>query len=405
MEVNQLAPTPSPSANRGTVMVVDDNPANLTLMERMLLSRGYEVRSFPRGRMALQAAREEPPDLILLDINMPEMSGYEVCDRLKSDPRLSGIPVIFLSAMNDPEDKLLGFRAGGVDYVSKPFQFEEVQARVDAHVRLRRLHLRVEIDNRRLHELVDLQIRKIADSQMETIFAVAKLAEARDDETAMHLERVQAYCRLLATGLSAHPRYRSTVGSAWIGNIYHASPLHDIGKVAIPDRILLKPGKLTTEEFEIMKTHTVVGAQTLRSVHEKYPDNAFIAMGIEVARSHHEWWDGAGYPDGRAGDEIPLSARIVAVADCYDAIRSRRRYKPAVPHAETCAIILGESGSHFDPGVMAVFTELADTFRDVSERMAVAHACEERDRLGRIACGNVATFPSAVAVFRPPLAS
>jgi putative two-component system response regulator len=376
MEMNRLANSASPSANKGTVMVVDDNPANLTLMERMLRSRGYEVRSFPRGRMALLAAAEEPPDLILLDINMPEMNGYEVCNRLKSDPRVSGIPVIFLSAMNDSEDKLLGFRAGGVDYVSKPFQFEEVQARVDAHVRLRRLQQEVESDNRHLHELVDLQVKQIADSQMETIFAVAKLAEARDDETAMHLERVQAYCRLLATGLSAHPRYRSTVGSAWIGNIYHASPLHDIGKVAIPDQILLKPGKLTTEEFEIMKTHTVVGAQTLRTVHERYPDNAFIAMGIDVARSHHEWWDGAGYPDGHAGEDIPLSARIVAVADCYDAIRSRRRYKPAVPHEETCAIILGESGKHFDPGVMAVFTELADTFREVSERTAVSDAEE-----------------------------
>jgi len=213
---------------------------------------------------------------------------------------------------------------------------------------------------------------------METIFAVAKLAEARDDETALHLERVQAYCRLLATGLSEHPRYRGTVGSAWIGNIYHASPLHDIGKVAIPDSILLKPGKLSTEEFEIMKTHTVVGAQTLRTVHDRYPDNAFIAMGIEVARSHHEWWDGAGYPDGHAGEEIPLSARIVAVADCYDAIRSRRRYKPAISHAETCAIILGESGRHFDPGVIAVFTELADTFREVSERMAVSDTGEEK---------------------------
>jgi putative two-component system response regulator len=385
MENNRLAATASPSANRGTVMVVDDNPANLMLMERMLLSRGYEVRSFPRGRMALHAAAEEPPDLILLDINMPEMSGYEVCGRLKSDPRLSGIPVIFLSAMNDPEDKLLGFRAGAVDYVSKPFQFEEVQARVDAHVRLRRLQQHVEADNCHLQELVDLQVKKIADSQMGTIFAVAKLAEARDDETALHLERVQIYCQLLATGLSEHPAYRSTLGSAWIGNIYHASPLHDIGKVAIPDSILLKPGKLTGEEFEIMKTHTVLGSQTLRTVLDRYPDNAFVAMGIEVARSHHEWWNGAGYPDGHAGEEIPLSARIVAVADCYDAIRSKRRYKPAIPHAETCAIILGESGKHFDPGVIAVFTELADSFREVSERMAASDTEEEKDLLPRIA--------------------
>jgi len=355
--------------HHGRIMVVDDNPANLKLLEDMLRKYGYDVRSFPRGRLALEAAGLEPPDLILLDINMPEMSGYEVCERLKASKRLSGIPVIFLSALKDTEDKVKGFRSGGVDYISKPFQFEEVQARVSAHVGLRLLQQRFETDNYHLQELVQVQVKQIADAHMATIFAIARLAEARDRETGRHLERIQILCRLLAAGLSEHPRYKTTVNSAWIRNIFHASPLHDIGKVAIPDRILLKPGPLTFEERAIMETHAALGAQTLSAVRERYPDNEFIEMGIEVTRWHHERWDGGGYPDGLAGEEIPLSARILAVADCYDGIRSRRRYKAAIPHEETCEMILRESGDHFDPVVTAVFEKLAETVGDAWSRM------------------------------------
>jgi putative two-component system response regulator len=366
LHMELTAPNPAGSVSsvtRGMVMVVDDNPANLQLMEEMLLSCGYEVRSFPRGRMAMAAATKQPPDLILLDINMPEMTGFEVCEELRLSPQLSGIPVIFLSAMNSAEARLQGFRSGGVDYISKPFQFEEVHARVDAHVRLRQLH-------RKMQERVQLQIKKTSDAQMETIFAIAKLTEARDDETGGHLERVQSFTRLLTIGLSEDPKYKATIDSAWIRNIYFASPLHDIGKVAIPDRILLKPGPLTAEEFAVMKTHAALGAQTLRAVHYKYPDNEFIEMGIDIAQSHHEWWDGSGYPNGLAGEAIPLCARILAVADCYDAIRSKRHYKSGISHEETCAIILRDSGYHFDPAVIAVFSKLSNVFQDVWTRMS-----------------------------------
>src|SRR5580658_3827930 len=367
--IDNLTAALARSATRGTVMVVDDNPENLQLMEEMLLSRGYDVRCLPSGRLALAAVSEEAPDLILLDINMPEMNGYEVCEQLKSSAHLSAIPVIFLSALNTPEDRLQGFRSGGFDYVAKPFQYEEVQARVDAHVRLRRLHRAMQNHNYSLQELVRIQVKRIVDMQLQTIFAIAKLAEARDDEMGMHLERVQAYCGLIAIGLSRNPKYSATLGSAWIRNIVHASPLHDIGKVAIPDRILLKPGPLTPEEFGIMKTHAALGSQTLEKVNDRYPDNEFIAMGIDLARSHHERWDGTGYPDGLAREEIPLCARILAVGDCYDAIRSKRCYKPAIPHEDACAIILRDGGTHFDPAVTAAFGELADTFRDVWTRM------------------------------------
>lgn len=369
---DRIASAPTLSATAGVVMVVDDNPANLRLMEEMLRPRGYEVRSFPRGRMALAAATQNPPDLILLDITMPEMTGYEVCERLKASPQLAKIPVIFLSALDALEDRLRGFRAGGVDYISKPFQFEEVQARVDAHVRLRRFQIQIESDNRRLQDLVQAQVGRIAEGHLATIFAIARLAETRDDQTGKHLERIQTFCQLLAEGLSRISPYNDVIDKAWIEDIFHASPLHDIGKVAIPDQILQKPGKLTPEEAAIMKTHTTLGAHTLRAVYQRFPDNNLIAMGIEAALSHHERWDGTGYPNGLRGEEIPLCARILAVADCYDALRSKRCYKPAVPHDETCAIILENCGTQFDPAVSAVFRELASTFGEVRNAMDIA---------------------------------
>jgi putative two-component system response regulator len=359
--------TPPPESQqgpifKGVVMVVDDNPANLRLMEEMLQPRGYEVHSFPRGRLALAAAFENPPDLILLDVNMPEMTGYEVCAAIRASDRLDGVPVIFLSSLNSAEDVLKGFQYGAVDYVSKPFRMEEVHARVEAHVRLRRLQHRIETDNRRLRDLVQAQVERIAAGHIATTFAFAKLADARDGETGEHLERIQTLSKLLAQQLSRHPAFRATIGNAWIGNLFHASPLHDIGKVAIPDRILLKPGALTAEEFAIMKTHTTLGAATLKAVRERYAENEFVSMGIEIARSHHERWDGAGYPDGLSGERIPLCARIVAVADCYDALRSKRRYKQPFSHARTRAIILENAGRQFDPAVTAAFGEIEGTF-------------------------------------------
>lgn len=354
---------------RSNIMIVDDNPAEVKLLEQMLRQYWCRVKSFQRGRLALAEADKEPPDLILLDIKMPELNGYEVCEKLKSSAHLSGIPVIFLSALNALKDKVKGFRSGAVDYITKPFQFEEVQSRVGAHVRLRLRQNQVETHNRDLQDLVQIQAKKIGEGHIAIIFAVAKLAETRDDQTALHLERIQMLCKLLAEGLSGHAMYKTIIDDAWIRNIFHASPLHDIGKVAVPDQILLKPCRLTPEEFAIMKTHAALGAQTLRAVHQRFPDNELIAMGIQLAQSHHERWDGGGYPDGLREEEIPLCARIMAVADCYDALRSRRCYKPPIPHDETCAIILASRDTQFDPLVSAVFSELAETFREIWNEM------------------------------------
>jgi putative two-component system response regulator len=361
--------TQAPTLPGGAVMVVDDDPESLQLMEKALGRGGYEVRSFSGGRIALAAAVERPPDLILLDIKMPEMNGYEVCERLKLSARLAQIPVIFVSGLCSTEEKLQGFRLGGVDYVSKPFQSEEVQARVESHLEQRRFQRQVEADNCRLHDLVEAQLTRVADAQFEAVFAIAKVADARDDITGRHQNRVQNFCKLLAVGLGEQPKYQEVVNYEWINNIFHASPLHDIGKVSIPDRILLKPGPLDFEEFEIMKTHTTLGSKILSAVHERYPDNPFIGMGIEVARSHHERWDGAGYPDGLGGVEIPLCARILAVADCYDTLRSRRCYKSPVSHDDTYAIIMSESGRHFEPQITVTFRALQGTFQDVWSKL------------------------------------
>lgn len=350
-------------------MVVDDNQTNLKLVSRMLNDGGHRVETFQRGADALSHAEYQPPDLVLLDINMPEMDGFEVCRRMKAHPRLREVPVLFISALSGTEDKVRAFAAGGLDYVTKPFNVSEVRARVQTHLTVNRLRKELQRHNRELEQLVQEKVGEIHDSQIATIVALAKLAEHRDSETGKHLERVREYSRLLAeelqrSGVASHP-----VTLEFITNLYHATPLHDIGKVAIPDTILLKPGKLTAEEFEVMKTHAVVGAETIRSVHTQYRNNGFLATGLALTRSHHERWDGAGYPDGLAGEDIPLEGRIMAVADVYDALRSERVYKPAYSHEKTREIILEGSGSQFDPVVVDSFVATEQDFERISREL------------------------------------
>lgn len=348
------------------ILIVDDTPANLRLLASMLAQRGYKARPVPSGALALQAVKSQPPELILLDINMPGLNGYEVCRQLKADEKTREIPVIFLSALGETEDKLNAFAAGGVDYISKPFQFEEVDARITTHLKLRQLQKQLEDHNRHLSRLVEAQVKKIPDSQLATIFALAKLSESRDEDTGAHLFRVRGYCRAIATHLFRGGPYASDVDERFIENLYFSSPLHDIGKVSIPDAILLKKGPLTPEEWAVMKTHTTLGAATLDVVLEQYPDNEMVRMGREIARSHHERWNGTGYPHGISGEAIPLPARIFAMADQYDALRSTRPYKRGFTHDETVKIIVEGDGrtmpEHWDPVILAAFREVETEF-------------------------------------------
>jgi len=352
-----------------TIMVVDVTPANLKVLGGALREKGYRVLSFPRGDLALKAAAKNPPDLILLDIMMPGMDGFEVCNHLKKDKKLKNIPVLFISALTETADKVRAFSTGGVDYVTKPFQFEEVYARVETHLKLRELQRDLEKYNRDLEGLVQEKIGEIAESQLATIFALAKLAERRDDDTGQHIERTRTFCKVLVEELRKNPHYATEVDDVFVETIFRTAPLHDIGKVGIPDHVLLKPGKLDPQEWEIMKTHAAIGAQTLKVVRVKYPRNVFISMGVDIAQFHHEKWDGSGYPDGLAGEAIPLSARIMALADVYDALRSKRPYKEPFPHELACQIIGEGNGNHFDPGVVEAFVAVKKEFEKIRAQM------------------------------------
>ncbi len=353
--MNKTPPPPN-------VLIVDDASANLELLAGILRERGIEPRPVLSGQLALMAAQADPPDLILLDITMPVMNGFEVYERLKADAALKNIPVIFITALMETADKLKAFSMGAVDYVTKPFQAEEVCARVDTHLRLRKLQMDLNHYNTHLEELVQEKIKEISRSQMATIFALAKLAESRDSDTGQHLERVQTLSRILAAELRGMPQYASIITDQYLENLYQAAPLHDIGKVGIPDAILIKREKLSTDEFSEIKRHTTIGAQTLKAVQAEFPGNSFIAMGIDIAQSHHEYFNGSGYPEGLSGDAIPLSARIVAVADVYDAMRSKRPYKAALTHAEAVDFIIESGGKHLSPDIVAAFARRVGDF-------------------------------------------
>lgn len=351
------------------LLIVDDNPNNLRLLSSMLAEKGYKVRSVINGQMAITAVKTLPPDLILLDINMPDMNGYQVCKELKSDPAFDEIPVIFISALDELEDKVKAFISGGVDYITKPFQIEEVLARVNTHITLRRTQVELETAksqleqiNRDQEKIICQQVKKISSYQLATIFALAKLADSRDQDTGIHLEHCKILCKILAEECRHFPRFQTSIDDDFITNLHDASALHDIGKVGIPDRILLKPGKLDVDEFNEMKKHTLIGAQALREVDKNFPDNKLIEMGIRIAESHHEKWDGSGYPYGLSGDKIPLEARILALVDVYEALTSERPYKAAFPHEKSREIILSSKGSHFDPDIVEAFIHIEDQF-------------------------------------------
>jgi putative two-component system response regulator len=351
-------------AKNADILIVDDTQENLSTLSGILDNYGYGVKTVSESRFALQAARENKPDLILLDMEMPETDGYGVCQLLKEAPATKDIPVLFISASVDVFEKAKAFRAGGADYISLPFQAEEVIARVDTHLHLHKL----EID---LTEQVENQVREVTELQMAVLFGMAKLAEARDVDTGEHLERCRILCKMFAEYLIDHPKFGKLVDQDYADHLYNASPLHDIGKVGVLDMVLLKPGKLTPEEFEIMKSHTVIGANTLAEVRQHFQHSDFLNMSIDICRSHHEKWNGMGYPDGLHEDEIPLAARIMSIVDVYDAARSKRVYKPPFSHEKSCSIIREGSGTFFDPHLVEVFNSLDNEFTALWESISL----------------------------------
>jgi putative two-component system response regulator len=366
-----------------SVLVVDDTPENLVLLHNLLKDR-YHTKVANSGERALAVATTAPvPDLILLDVDMPGMSGFEVCRRLKNDSRTAHVPVIFLTARAEVEDEQRGFDAGGVDYVIKPISPPVVLARVRTHLKLKGVADFLKDKNAFLRSEVEARTRDVQLIQDVTIMAMASLAETRDNETGNHIRRTQHYVRALARKLKPHPRFRAALDNETIELLFKSAPLHDIGKVGIPDRILLKPGKLTADEFEIMKTHTTLGRDAILAA-EKLLDtpSSFLRFAREIAHYHQEKWDGTGYPDGLVGDRIPISARLMALADVYDALISKRVYKPAFPHSKAVEIIREGRGSHFDPDVTDAFLAIADSFQAIAERFTDSE--EEVARAARV---------------------
>ena len=356
------------SGERRTVLVVDDTPDNLSLMSGLLKDL-YQVKVAKNGERALAIARGTPrPDIILLDVMMPEMDGYEVCRRLKLDPETRDIPVVFLTARTNQEDEHLGLEVGAVDYISKPISPPIVMTRVRNHLQLKQAGDLLRHQNTYLESEVRRRTEAFRAVRDATIVAMASLAETRDNETGNHIRRTQDYVRILAQGLRDTGRYPDFLTEETIDLLYRSAALHDIGKVGIPDSVLLKPGRLTPEEFEVMKTHTTLGYNALAAAEKVVGENdlSFLRLAREIALTHHERWDGSGYPNGLKGDEIPLAGRLMAVADVYDALISARVYKPAFPHQVAVEEILSGKGRHFDPELVDVFVTTAPLFQGVA---------------------------------------
>ncbi|MDZ7920110.1 two-component system response regulator [Rhodoferax sp.] len=356
---------------KSTVLVVDDTPENLSLMAA-LLKDTYKVKVANHGEKGLKIAQSDnPPDLILLDIMMPDMDGYEVCRRLKEHPATREIPVIFLTAKSEIEDEKKGLELGAVDYITKPISPPIVMARVATQLSLKASADFLRDKNDFLEQEVAKRTQEVMAIQEVTILAMASLAETRDSDTGNHIRRTQHYMQALAEHLQLHPRFSAFLTPYNIQMLFRSAPLHDIGKVGIPDRILLKPGRLTPEEFEIMKTHTTLGRDAIAHAEEALGTRVeFLSMSKEIALSHQEKWNGSGYPEGLAGDAIPISARMMALADVYDALISRRVYKEGMSHEEAVAIIVEGSGSHFDPDIVDGFLHVQEVFRGIAQRYA-----------------------------------
>jgi len=354
---------------RATILIVDDEPINISILMEKLLPQ-YRLLAACNGEEALaRAASTPPPDLILLDVMMPEMDGYEVCRRLKASNQFREIPVIFVTAMSDEQDEAKGLEMGAVDYITKPFSPSLVEARINNHIALKQAHELLACKKRLLEAEVEKRTQELAITQDATILALASLAETRDNETGNHIRRTQHYVKLLAETLQGEPAFTQQLDPRTVELIHNSAPLHDIGKVGVPDRVLLKPDKLTEEEFNIMKKHTTLGRDAILHAEQRLgsSESSFLRIAREIAYTHHEKWDGSGYPEGLAGADIPLPGRLMALADVYDALISRRVYKPPFSHEKSVSIIREGRGRQFDPAIVDAFLRIQDQFQAIAE--------------------------------------
>ncbi len=365
-----------------TILIVDDDPDMLDLLCDVL--EDYPCDTATNGDAALEkAASPNPPDLIVMDVLMPGLDGYEICRQLRANSATRNIPVIMVTGMTQEKDAAKAFEVGAVDYIAKPISPVVVRARVHMHLQLTSMRN----DLRKQHETVNkktkMRTRELEMTHEATILSMAALAETRDNETGGHVRRIQHYARALAMHLRHDVQFSPYLNLATIELVYKAAPLHDIGKVGVRDSILLKPGRLTTAEFDEMKRHTILGRDAILKAEEMLGGNPFLTIASEICYTHHEKWNGTGYPQGLKEEQIPVWGRLVGLADVYDALISKRVYKPPFPHEDAVQIIYEGKGKHFDPDVVDAFLVLQNRFRSIA--LKFADFDEERQVLSKYA--------------------
>ena len=342
-----------------SILAVDDDATNLRMLHE-ILSPSYKVYAAPSGERAMRFLEKRDVDLILLDVEMPGLNGYEVIKRLKEDPRLAPVPVLFLTAQEGRDKEETALRLGAVDYILKPITAGVVLARVN-------LHMELEIYRKRLETLVSQKTAQLSDTQNSILDILAGVTAWRDSGTGGHITRTTAYSRLIVESIIEHGHPKYVISPLYGDNIVKSSKLHDIGKVAISDSILLKPGRLTGEEFDEIKKHTTFGAQMIDdAIADLGDESSFLHVSREIVISHHEWWNGSGYPMALAEDEIPISGRVMAISDIYDSLTSERPYKGAMSHDEAMDIIYGETGTHFDPLLIDMLQDTFPRFEEIA---------------------------------------
>lgn len=356
----------SENAIKPVILCVDDTPTNLSLLNH-LLSERYMVRLVNSGQGALQYFERFTADLILLDVMMPEINGYDVCRELKLNPITRHIPVLFLTAKNTPEDEEEALSAGGLDFINKPINPKVLFARIETHLALKAYHDLLRTENQQLEQVITEKLSDIFRLQDASLAVMISLAEFRDECTGNHIKRTQQYIHALAKEVSESiPEY--AMDEQTILLIHKCAPLHDIGKITTPDHILLKAGHLTADEFSIMKMHAQKGYDILAAAASTMGDYGdFLTMAQQIALTHHEKWDGSGYPRGLSGQDIPLAGRLMAIVDVYDALRSVRPYKQALSHVEALEVMRASSGQHFEPILLAAFIRIADEVAHIND--------------------------------------
>ncbi len=349
------------------ILIVDDERFYINVLVE-LLRDDYQLYIAKSGEQALRRVSDNLPDLILLDIMMPEMDGYQTCLQIKNNALAADIPIIFLTGKTDQAAEAKAFDYGAVDFISKPIVPSTVLARIKTHVSLMQSRHALEQQNHLLEEKVRERTNEIELVQDAAIYSLTLLAEARDQETGEHIQRTQRFIKALAQSLQSHPKFQSFLDDKTIQLLYKSAPLHDIGKIAVPDAILQKPGKLTTVEMQEMQKHTTYGGDALKHAEKRAGSSSFLRFAREIAYSHQEKWDGSGYPEGLRGEQIPISARLMAIADVYDALVNKRVYKPALTHQEAIAYIEQQQGQHFDPDMVTAFLQIAPEFLKITQQ-------------------------------------